>query len=114
MGASNSTVSAAIDADVHANQPLWYAPGVQFNRPLFMDSPIASARAQVNFEAAAAREERKFESGAATSQSSYGVARFKGKVPGRKAGRVFTNSDLARLNDGNGTVRYASKLQHVN
>jgi hypothetical protein len=109
-GASNGTTSAAIDAGVYVNQPIWYAPGVQFNRPLFLDSTIASAQAQVNFmEAEEARKEQAFESGGAISEMSYGVAQLKSRGPMAKATRVFTNADLARMNDANGTVKYAGK-----
>jgi hypothetical protein len=115
VGASNGTTSAAIDSGVQVNQPLWYAPGVQFNRPLFLDSSIASAQAQANFMQTEARaEEDRYESGAALSEMSYGVAQLKSQAPGPKATRVFTNSDLARVNDANGTVKYAGKLEHLN
>jgi hypothetical protein len=88
---------------------------VQFDRALFLDSSIAPAQAQINFlDTAAARQERTFESGAATYESSYGAAQLKEKFSGRKAGRVFTNSDIARLNDANGMVKYSGKLAHLN
>jgi hypothetical protein len=114
-GASNGTTSAAIDSGVHVNQPLWYAPDVQFNQPLFLDSKIASAQAQANFmEAEAQREEDRYESGAAVSEMSYGVAKLKSQGQGPKAGRVYTNADVARISEAAGTVKYAGNLKSAN
>ena len=42
------------------------------------------------------------------------MEQLKSQAPGPKASRVFTNSDLARVNDANGTVKYAGKLEHMN
>jgi hypothetical protein len=113
-GATNGTTSRAIDTGVHFNQPVWYAPGVQFDQPLFLDSSIDPAQTQVNFIESASRKHRTFESGAGRSQDSYGVAQLTGKGVGRKQSRVFTNSDVARLNEANGTVKYAGKLEPAN
>jgi hypothetical protein len=108
-GASNGT---AFDTGVHFNQPLWYAPDVDYNQPLFPNLPIGSALGG-DFGESTAAEKRRLELGAATFQSAYGVAQLMRKAPGPKAGRVFTNSDLARLNDANGTIRYAGKVERI-
>jgi hypothetical protein len=113
IGASNGTTNRAIDSGAEFNQPIWYAPGVQFDRPLFLDSSIAPAEAQINFMEAVSREEHRFESGAAMFESSYGAAQLTGKRSGQKPSRVFTNADVARVNDANGTVKYAGKLAHL-
>jgi hypothetical protein len=113
VGASNGTMTSAIDSGVEVNQPTWYAPGVQFDRPLFFDSSIAPAQTQINFMEGVAREERRFDSGAAMFESSYGAAQFTGKRSGQKPSRVFTNADIARVNDANGTVKYSGKLAHL-
>ncbi len=55
-----------------------------------------------------------FEFGAATFQSSYGVARLMAENGRRKAMRVYTNPDVARVNDNNGMVRYRGKTEQVN
>ncbi len=54
-----------------------------------------------------------FNSGAARFQGSYGVAQLMGNQLRRKATRVYTNPDVARLNDSNGVIRYGGKLAHL-
>jgi hypothetical protein len=52
--------------------------------------------------------------GAATFQSDYGVAQLAGIGPHKKATRRYTNSDVAAVNETNGTIKFRGKLEHVN
>ena len=105
-GASNATSSVITTGQpVYVNQPLWYAPGVQ----TYEGVEEVSSPAQIS---ATAPTPGGFEFGAATSQSSYGVAQL--MKAQRKANRVYTNPDVARVNDNNGMVRYRGKTEQVN
>jgi hypothetical protein len=113
VGASTGTPSSAAGPGVHFNRPLWYAPGVQLNQPID-GSSTSPARAQIASGVATSPERRGFEFGVATFQSSYGVARLMAQNARRKASRLYTNPDVARVNDNNGIVRYGGKTAQVN
>jgi hypothetical protein len=98
-GASNATTSSP---SVHFYQPLWYSPGVQFDPTIYESS---APQAQVSSGASTPPEPHRFELGAATFQSSYGVARLMGNGPRGKTRRNYTNADVARVNDANGAIK---------
>lgn len=106
-GASSYTGSAT-GSGVVFNQPLSYAPGIQLSSP-FHEPNAPSQGASV-----ASPGPRPLDLGAATFESSYGVAQLAGNRIRRKAVRVYTNPDVARLNDTNGMIRYGGKLAHLN
>jgi hypothetical protein len=54
-----------------------------------------------------------FESGAAMSQDSYGAADLKSWFHLRKAAKVYTNQDVAQVNDTNGLVKFGNKTEHL-
>ena len=107
-GAGNTTSSVVTTGQpVYFNRPLWYAPGVQpYEGVEEFSSPAQTA--------ASTPAPGGFEFGAATFQSSYGVARLMAENARRKAIRVYTNPDVARVNDNNGLVRYRGKTEQVN
>ena len=106
-GAGNATSSVVTTGQpVYFNRPLWYAPGVQPYEGL---EEFTSPATAVSTPAPGG-----FEFGAATFQSSYGVARLMAENARRKAIRVYTNPDVARVNDNNGLVRYRGKTEQVN
>ena len=105
-GAGNSTSSVVTTGQpVYYYQPLWYAPGVQ---------PYGNVDEFISPAQTPGRTPGGFEFGAATFQSSYGVARLMAENSRRKAMRVYTNPDVARVNDNNGMVRYRGKTEQVN
>jgi hypothetical protein len=110
-GASSNTGSAT-GSSVHFNRPVWYEPGVQFTST-FYESSNPPAQRPDDF-GGPSRALRRFESGAATFQDSQGVAQLAGDRARRKAVRVYTNPDVARLNDTNGTIRYGGKVERLN
>lgn len=108
VGASNSALENATGSPVYYNQPLLYQPGVQYNSPVQVSgssdrnsSPVSGGRYRI-------------ELGAATSQMDYGVAQLAGIGPRKKARRVYTNPDVAGVNEANGTIKFRGKLEHVN
>ncbi len=111
VGASANTGSATGSA-VHFNQPVAYDPGIQLASP-FAESSNTTVEG-VNNTGGPSPRSGSFDPGAATFQSSYGVAQLAGRGPRGKAVRVFTNADVARLNDSSGTIRYGDKLAHLN
>ncbi len=106
VGASSYTGSPT-GSSVVFNQPVSYDPGIQFSSP-FRQSSSATPE-----ESAAKSGAGIFNSGAARFQGSYGVAQLMGNQVRRKAARVYTNPDVARLNDTNGMIRYGGKLAHL-
>lgn len=107
-GASNATLSSP---SLHVNQPLWYSPGVQFDPTIYESS---ASPAPVSSTASTSPEPRGFQVGAATFQSSYGVARLMGNRPGPKTRHIYTNADVARVNDATGTIKLGSRLARAN
>ena len=89
---------------VYVNQPLWYEPGVRFNAPVTTPSLSAAPTAS----------SYGIELGAAMFQSSYGVAQLASTISRGKAKRVYTNQDVASVNDTNGLIKFRGKLEHAN
>jgi hypothetical protein len=54
-----------------------------------------------------------YESGAATSQDSYGAAELKSWSHPRKATKIYTNQDVSQVNDTNGLVKFGNKTEHL-
>jgi hypothetical protein len=109
VGATDSTLENATDSPVYFNQPLRYEPGVPYNPPA-QGSSVSSAQTSPAFSS----ERLGIELGAATFQSDYGVTQLVGIGPRRKATKVYTNPDVAAVNDANGTIKFRGKLEHVN
>jgi hypothetical protein len=58
--------------------------------------------------------ERIFRSGVATTEFSEGLAQLVNKSSSAtKASRTYTNQDVVRMNDANGTVKYDGKTEHL-
>ena len=108
VGASSDTGSPT-GSSVYVNQPLWYDPGVQQTTAFYESSDV-----QAHEGSAVSSSVPKFDLGAATFQDSYGVAQLAADRGRPKAARLYTNPDVARLNDMNGTIRYGGKLAHLN
>jgi hypothetical protein len=110
VGASNGTLESATGSPVYFNQPRWYNPGTPYNPPTQASSvsPAQTTAAPVSVE------RHGVELGAATFQSDYGVAQLAGIGPRRRATRMYTNPDVAAVNDANGTIKFRGKLEHVN
>jgi hypothetical protein len=106
VGASTGTLSAA-GSPVYVNQPVWYEPGARFTAPV--DEPSASAAPTT-----AGVPGRGIELGAAMFQSSYGVAQLASTISRGKAKRVYTNQDVASVNDSNGLIKFHGQLEHAN
>jgi len=106
VGANTSTLSAT-SLPVYVNQPLWYAPGVRF-------SAAAEASSAAAAPTNAAVSGHRIELGAAMFQSSYGVAQLAGTIARAKAKRIYTNQDVASVNDTNGLIKFHGKLEHAN
>ena len=108
VGASNSTLKNAAGSPVYYNQPLLYQPGVQYNPPIQVSgssarnsSPVPGGRYGIDL-------------GAATFQMDYGVAQLAGIGPRKKAKKVYTNPDVAAVNEANGTIKFRGKVERVN
>jgi hypothetical protein len=109
VGASNATLKSPNGSPVYFNQPLWYEPGVQYSPPT-QGSSVPAAQTTAAFSV----ERDGIELGAATSQMDYGVAQLAGIAPRKKATKVYTNPDVAAVNDANGTIKFRGKVERVN
>ncbi len=99
---------------VQLNQPLWYAPGGRFDQPAY-ESSTSSTPAERRHELRLSPQLRGFDWGAATFQRSFGAARLvTGPRDGVKAIRAYTNSDVVRVNDTNGMIKFRGKTEQVN
>jgi hypothetical protein len=101
VGASTGTPSPT-GSPVYVNQPLRYEPGVRFDA------------AATSLSAAPTSSSYGIELGAAMFQSSYGVAQLASTISRGKAKRVYTNQDVASVNDTNGLIKFRGKLEHAN
>ncbi|MGA9812234.1 MAG: hypothetical protein WBQ64_05630 [Terriglobales bacterium] len=106
VGASAETLSRT-GLPVYVNQPTGYAPGVRFNGPL--EESTASAA-----PITAAVSGNGIELGAAMFQSSYGAAQLVDTAARLKAKRLYTNQDVASVNDTNGLIKFRGRQEHVN
>ena len=114
-GAANSTLSVdSTGSGVQVNQPLWFSPGVQLN-VLNYQATVSSEQGQVSKDQGEiSARSRGFDWGAATFQSSYGAAQLAAIAGARpKATRVYTNPDVARVNENNGIVKFQGKTERV-
>jgi hypothetical protein len=104
-GATNATLSSEFIADPPVGvftQPVWYGPSAA---PQFGGHPRM--------------HDQKEQGGGATfiagpSGDSWSVAQMMtGSGPARKASRTYTNQDVDRVNQTNGTVKYHGKTEHI-
>jgi hypothetical protein len=109
VGATNSTLENAAGSPVYYNQPLLYQPGAQYNPPAQVSSGSSAPALP-----AVSGGRYGIDLGAATFQTDYGVAQLAGVGPRKKAKRVYTNPDVAAVNDANGTIRFRGRVERVN
>ena len=119
VGASNATagnVAGASNATLDIVAPPM--PAV-YTVPVWIGSAIIPRAAALEVtapaEAKALPEKRHFEAGAAVFGMRPGTAESaKTAQANRKpAGRVYTNQDVERMNEKNGTVKWDAKTQHI-
>jgi hypothetical protein len=121
-GATNSTLSDEFVGDSPVGpftQPLWYQPSAQ---PEYGTTGAIYGPAVVRPEGGAyamhgrreAQREQAFDfvSQPRESRESVAVLRAEGGQAG-KASRTYTNQDVERQNQNNGTVKYDSKTEHI-
>ncbi len=109
VGASNSTLENATGSPVYYNQPLLYQPGVQYNPPIQVSG---SSSARISSPVSGGRYG--IELGAATFQTDFGVAQLAGIGPRKKAKKVYTNPDVAGVNEATNTIKFRGKVERLN
>jgi hypothetical protein len=104
-GAANATLSIDTSGpSATFAAPLWYGPATS---PEPEEEPGSA-------ESAGPQIEPGFQFGVATFQSSYGVARLASDQ--RRLGpakRVYTNADIARLDEATGIVKFGERTQRM-
>jgi hypothetical protein len=84
-------------------RPMWYAPAAPM-----VEVQVPAANSQ------SAPQEPGFRFGAARFQSSYGAAQLAPPSHGNNAGvKIYTNQNIAPLNQNLGTVKYGDKTEHL-
>jgi hypothetical protein len=87
-------------------------PATPFAQPVWHGSLAATTNANPANEGAS--EESGFRFGAARFESSYGAAQLaKGARVNPKEARLYTNQNIAELNQNLGTVKFGSKTEHL-
>jgi hypothetical protein len=104
-GAANATVS--IDT---SGPSATFAPQVWYGQAAPAEATEEETAAT---QSAAPQIEQSFEFGAATFQSSYGVARLAWQRHPAPAKRVYTNADIARLEESTGIVKFGDKTERM-
>ncbi len=104
-----NTPSISLESPAFPNQPfaqtVWYGGG-----------PEASSETGIRFGSSPADSQRLFHFGAATSQSSYGVARLAQESrsrPSQKAVKLYTNADVEKFAQEPGTIAHGNKTEHL-
>jgi hypothetical protein len=117
VGASNATagnVAGAADATLSIDTS---GPSARFAQPVWYGQAISSQPEEEetgSAEAAGSQIKQGFEFGTATFQSSYGVAQLAAEQrPRGRAQRVYTNADIARLDEANGLVKLGGKTERM-
>lgn len=119
-GATNATLSdefvGAPPVGVYT-EPNWYGPSAPIEAPPIMAAPFGPPPA---FGARPRREhghearEETFDFIAAPRESTESVATLRaGAGAARKASRTYTNEDVDRVNQTNGTVKWDGKTEHI-
>jgi hypothetical protein len=103
-GATNATLSIVSPAPVGVyTQPIWYGP-----------SSATEASTEVMPMAHHGQRSSGIDLGVASWQGNQSVtyAMVSSSTP-RKAAHSYTNQDVNRMNDTNGTVKYQGKTEHI-
>lgn len=109
-GARNSTMETL--PAVNYNYPSGFAPLREFREDRVREIR-GGERGEEFAEGPAAHQERAFRSGIAVWDRE-GLAQMIGKSSAAtKASRTYTNQDMLRMNDANGTVKYDGKTEHI-
>jgi len=117
VGASNATwgnVAGATNATL-SNEFVGPAPVGVFTKPVWYGPKPAFEHAARMHEYIHPREERGAEEGfvQGVSGGNWSVAQVARPASGAKASRTYTNQDVERMNQTNGTVKYDGKVEHI-
>ena len=115
------TMAVPADGNSGLFVPLVTTPSISLDSPPLPVTPFpqpvwrSSSETGTNEAASATRaEEPGFQFGAARFESSYGAAELaNGARINPKEARLYTNEDVAALNQNLGTVKYGSKTEHL-
>ena len=116
-GASNATAGMVAGASAATINNVSVAPQATFTTPVWYGpTPSEFAAPEDRGERTRGRmhHEHVFDAGISVFQTDTGLAQLAGlSKPGGKASRTYTNDDLNRLNQDNGTVKYDGKTEKL-
>jgi hypothetical protein len=119
VGASNATAGNVAGASNSTLEIVNPPTSAVYTVPVWTGSAIAPHPAGLEVsppvEAKAVREARPIQTGVASFEMGPGAAEMaKAAQASRKpAGRVYTNQDVQRMNEKNGTVKWDGKAEHI-
>lgn len=93
--------------------PLVRTPSITLE-PTILQAPTNDAAVDNNVTpTSSSYKSGSFDFGAARSEDSYGAAELKSRFHSQKAAKVYTNQDVAKVNDTNGLVKFGNKTEHL-
>lgn len=109
-GATNATLSDEFIAEPPVGvftQPTWYGPSAA----AAPSEPMSEA---MHGHMRGQKERGSSEFVGGVTEGSWSVAQMMtGSSPARRASRTYTNQDVDRVNQSNGTVKYDGKTEHI-
>jgi hypothetical protein len=93
--------------------PLVTTPEISFGGPVLQVGISDGVQDNAAAAANASRLTDGFDLGASRSDASYGAAELASRSHPRKAAKVYTNQDVAQVNDTNGLVKFGNKTEHL-
>jgi hypothetical protein len=116
VGASNATVGNVAGATTSTLSLDMAGPSAMFALPAWYGQAVPSELEEKNSsaEARGAPTQQGFDLGVASFQTDAGVARLLGEHRTRDhAQRVYTNDDIAGLDEANGMVKFGGKTERI-
>jgi hypothetical protein len=93
--------------------PLVTTPEISFGAPVLQVGISDGAQDNASGAVNSSRLSDGFDMGASRSDTSYGAAELAARSHPRKAAKVYTNQDVAQVNDTNGLVKFGTKTEHL-
>jgi hypothetical protein len=93
--------------------PLVTTPSISFGGPTLQVGISDGVQDNASGAASSSRMSDGFDLGASRSEGNYGAAELASRSHPRKASRVYTNQDVAQVNDTNGLVKFGNKTEHL-
>jgi hypothetical protein len=112
-GQATVTYGYATNGGYSTVAPLVTTPEISFGGPALQVGISDGAPDNASGAANSSRLSDGFDLGASRSDASYGAAELAARSHPRKAAKVYTNQDVAQVNETNGLVKFGNKTEHL-